>query len=148
MDSIWEKLRHTAPQGGVFRLENRLPYAPPASDRSPYQYSLPEFKHIERRTLLQALAKTLQFPDYFGGNWDAAYDCLTDRTWEAGAMVRIDMHITAEAIVDEDSLTTLVEVMQDASRFWNDQKVTLYFLLTCPRSDLIPLKSLPVLHLA
>lgn len=148
MDSIWEELMHAAPQGGVYRMKNRLPYAqPPASGGPPYRYSLPDLTSVDRQTLLDALAKALEFPDYFGGNWDAAYDCLTDRTWETGAVVLIEMHITAETIVDEDTLATLVEVMADASRFWDDQKVTLYFLLTCPRNDLIPLKSLPALHL-
>lgn len=30
---------------------------------------------------LQAVAKALTFPDYFGNNWDALEDCLTDLDW-------------------------------------------------------------------
>ena len=31
-----------------------------------------------RERFFEALAAALNFPDYFGHNWDAAYDCLTD----------------------------------------------------------------------
>ena len=34
---------------------------------------------LESKTaLLEFLKKALHFPDYFGGNWDALNDCLTD----------------------------------------------------------------------
>jgi ribonuclease inhibitor len=34
---------------------------------------------VESRTALHdALARGLAFPDWYGGNWDALFDCLTD----------------------------------------------------------------------
>ena len=32
----------------------------------------------DKATLLARLAAALQFPDWFGHNWDALSDCLTD----------------------------------------------------------------------
>ncbi|NND60929.1 MAG: barnase inhibitor [Gammaproteobacteria bacterium] len=32
--------------------------------------------------LLSGLAVSLEFPDYFGGNWDALDECLTDLEWK------------------------------------------------------------------
>lgn len=32
----------------------------------------------DKATLHQALAQALNFPDYYGNNLDALYDCLTD----------------------------------------------------------------------
>ena len=31
-----------------------------------------------KKELLQLISKSFCFPDYFGHNWDALYDCLTD----------------------------------------------------------------------
>lgn len=31
--------------------------------------------------LLAAVAEALEFPDYFGSNWDALNDCLGDMSW-------------------------------------------------------------------
>jgi len=34
-----------------------------------------------KRELFEKLAVSLHFPDYFGGNWDALEDLLTDLSW-------------------------------------------------------------------
>ena len=33
---------------------------------------------LNKDTLLTSIAKACNFPDYFGHNWDALWDCLTD----------------------------------------------------------------------
>ncbi|MBS0624875.1 MAG: barstar family protein [Verrucomicrobia bacterium] len=35
----------------------------------------------EKKDLLNAISLGLFFPDYFGGNWDALFDCLIDLSW-------------------------------------------------------------------
>jgi hypothetical protein len=35
----------------------------------------------DKQQLLASLAMQLQFPDYFGGNWDALDECLGDLSW-------------------------------------------------------------------
>ena len=34
-----------------------------------------------KKDFLTQVAKALSFPAWFGGNWDALYDCLTDLDW-------------------------------------------------------------------
>jgi RNAse (barnase) inhibitor barstar len=149
MDIVWQDLRTAALASGAYRMKNRLPCTHKTETNcSLYRYSFPNLENLQRETLLYALAKTLSFPDYFGVNWDAAYDCLTDRDWQAGAVVVVEMNITADATVDEDALNTLIDVMRDACRFWNDQQVTLYFLLVCSRDDLASLNTVPILPFA
>ena len=42
-----------------------------------------------KKELLARLAQGLQFPAWFGANWDALEDCLTDLSWlEADDMLR------------------------------------------------------------
>ncbi|AUI57159.1 barstar family protein [Amycolatopsis sp. BJA-103] len=36
---------------------------------------------VDKATTLDAIAEALSFPDYFGKNLDALYDCLTDLSW-------------------------------------------------------------------
>ena len=45
-----------------------------------------------RSGFFQAIACALDFPDYFGRNWDAVYDCLTDFNWlpAAGYVLVLD----------------------------------------------------------
>jgi hypothetical protein len=46
----------------------------------------------DRRSVLRMLGQSLSFPDYFGANWDAWYDCLGDviETATGGTVVILD----------------------------------------------------------
>jgi len=35
----------------------------------------------DKADLLRRMARALEFPDWFGENWDALFDCLTDLSW-------------------------------------------------------------------
>ena len=34
---------------------------------------------------MERIAQALEFPQWFGGNWDALEDCLTDLSWSKAA---------------------------------------------------------------
>jgi len=70
----------------------------------------------DKETLLERLALELGFPAWFGGNWDALEDCLTDLSWRAGAghVVLIDGHGELPA----DDLGVLLDVLAAAAAFW------------------------------
>jgi hypothetical protein len=147
MGSRWDDMASAALEAGTYRTHQSLSRPNDSGITRPlYHYRLPELEHVQRDTLLNALSSALAFPDYFGVNWDAAFDCLTDRDWEPGAVVIIEMSIPPAAIVDEAAITTLIDLMRDASRFWRDQDVTFYFLIQSARDDLASLSDVPTLR--
>lgn len=73
----------------------------------------------DKEGLLTALAEALAFPPWFGHNWDALEDCLTDMSWcEAEGYVLILRHADRlHAQAEADFLTTL-RILADVSTTW------------------------------
>ena len=73
--------------------------------------------------ILDRVAKSLRFPGYFGQNWDALADCLSDLAWLDGAgWVLILVHCDVFARNHEDSFNTAVEVLNAAAASWRERK--------------------------
>jgi molybdopterin-guanine dinucleotide biosynthesis protein A len=68
------------------------------------------------KDLLQAVADALQFPGYFGHNWNALYDCLRDFHWPHQKDVVL-IHSDLPAL-DGDDLKIYLEILQEASLSW------------------------------
>lgn len=64
--------------------------------------------------LFDAVARALNFPDWFGANWDALEDCLSDLSWREG-----DGHVLLflKAPTGE-TLGTLIDVLSSAAHYW------------------------------
>lgn len=70
--------------------------------------------------LLSKLSKVLNFPDYFGSNWNAVYDCLRDFHWiEKKGIVLIHNELPA---VDELTLETYIQVLVAAIQDWQEDE--------------------------
>jgi hypothetical protein len=69
--------------------------------------------------LFAELAEVLEFPDYFGHNWDALEECLADLEWLPGKGYVL-LFTEAELILpdDEDEFATFLEVLNDAGEAW------------------------------
>ena len=99
---------------------------------------------IDREHLLAALGQALDFPDYYGQNWDAAWDCLTELGWPAGRLLAVRLPIAADSVVDEAALEIFLELLADACRHWADQGRALCLLVETARDDIGALDALPV----
>ncbi len=78
------------------------------------------------------ISAAMQFPFYFGGNWDAFADCIGDLEWlnaKAGVIVVFtDASHLLKAAPTADA-TTLKRILADASTHWNGaKKVPLHFV--------------------
>lgn len=68
---------------------------------------------------LTACARDLQFPDGFGGNWDALADCLQDFSWKpAPGYVVLWRGASALASAAPDDFATALEIFCDAAIYW------------------------------
>lgn len=68
--------------------------------------------------LLGLLAGKLQFPETFGGNWDALFDCLCDLSWVKTYEVVI-CHDGVPAL-SSDELKAYLTVLSDAVNSWRE----------------------------
>ena len=70
----------------------------------------------EKEALLRTLALALEFPDWFGGNWDALEDCLADLGWrEAPGNVLVLERFDA---LPPDDLGIFLDVLRAAAGSW------------------------------
>ncbi|QFU92831.1 Barstar (barnase inhibitor) [Amycolatopsis sp. YIM 10] len=66
---------------------------------------------------MDAIAAALDFPDWFGRNLDALYDCLTDLSWlPAGEHVLIWAGSEAFKTADPKAYLAIRSVLSDAQR--------------------------------
>lgn len=67
-----------------------------------------------KEALLGCIARSLAFPEWFGQNWDALEDCLTDLSWrEAEGHVLVFDSFTAG-----DEIGVLIDVLASSAEFW------------------------------
>jgi Barstar (barnase inhibitor) len=60
--------------------------------------------------LLRVVARELQFPDYFGNNWDALQDCLRDLSWLSDSKVVL-YHEGLPRDLGEADIATYLEIL-------------------------------------
>jgi RNAse (barnase) inhibitor barstar len=91
-----------------------------------------------RAGFFQEIARVLHFPDYFGHNWDAVYDCLTDLTWlpAAGYVLVLD-GFDRFATNEPDQWGIGLKVLREACAFWQPLSRPMVALLY-GRSELAP----------
>lgn len=70
--------------------------------------------------LFDEFARALDFPDYFGHNWDALEECLADFDWLRAKGYILLIH-DADAVLpeDEEEYETLLEILSDAGEAWS-----------------------------
>jgi len=77
---------------------------------------------LTKDAFLKMVSRVLKFPDYFGMNWDAFEDCLTDLSWfsSGGYILMIDnLQEFAQKVPRE--LKTAQNIFRSAAEFWREQ---------------------------
>lgn len=66
-------------------------------------------ERLNKETLLSSLAKACNFPSWFGHNWDAAWDCLTDSDIE-----HLALDLTAVKNINTEDFNVFKSIIEDA----------------------------------
>jgi hypothetical protein len=90
-----------------------------------------------KKDMLDAIAGSLAFPSWFGGNWDALEDCLS-----ALKGARHVLLFTGAQAVDADDLGILIDVLDSAATFHGAQDRPFFAVFLDPQRTL----GLPELH--
>ena len=90
--------------------------------RPPTGFALRVIKGAKCQTtagLLTECARALDFPDYFGHNWDALEECLADLEWLPAKGYILLFTDAARVLPDDEAeYETLLEILRDAGEAW------------------------------
>ena len=91
-----------------------------------------------RENLFDSLARALAFPDWFGRNWDALEDVLSDLSWRKG-----DGHVVLfRSYPSGEELGILLDVLRSAAEYWTGRGKPFFAVFVDPAGSL----ALPDLH--
>jgi len=90
-----------------------------------------------KAVLFERFAAALAFPDWFGANWDALEDCLSDLSWrpDAGRLLVIDGFETLQGAGGDD-FRVLLGLLGDVAQDWAAEGRAFFAIFVDPRRGL------------
>jgi len=89
---------------------------------------------LRRGPLFAEMSKALQFPEWFGQNWDALEDCLGDLSWrEAEGHV---LMVLDHDKISRDDLGVLLDVLASSAEHWAARGKPFFAVFIDPRRSL------------
>jgi len=70
--------------------------------------------------LMTRVAQALAFPRWFGGNWDALEDCLSDLSWSSSAGHVLLIEGAGDLAADESGI--FIDILAAAAASWADRR--------------------------
>ncbi|MBL8503301.1 MAG: barstar family protein [Rhodocyclaceae bacterium] len=90
--------------------------------------------------LMRSLAAALDFPQWFGHNWDALADCLGDLSWLPAKGYLLILEDAADFCSrHEPECATALQLLGDAADAWRAQRVPFWALADVAPGRLPPL---------
>jgi len=79
-----------------------------------------------KQEVLDKIAESFLFPNHFGKNLDALYDCMTDLVHKSGmqpGFVVVLEQLPDNPRFDREAREQLLDVFRDAADFWAERKI-------------------------
>ena len=128
MGKLLERLRD-ASRSGVYRVTHGAEVLEAARQGS---LRLETIRYADKAAVLKNIGAALGFPDWFGHNWDALEDCLTDLSWsDAKGHV-----LLFEGGRRDDDLGVLIDVLRSSAEYWAARGKPFFALFVDPEASL------------
>ncbi len=79
-----------------------------------------------KQEVLEGIAESFMFPQHFGKNLDALFDCMTDLVHKAGAQpgfVVVLEQLPDNPRFDREAREQLLDVFREAADFWAERRI-------------------------
>jgi RNAse (barnase) inhibitor barstar len=87
----------------------------------------------DKAEFLDRVSKALSFPAWFGGNWDALFDCLVDLGWRpAPGYVLVFERASVLSETQPEVFDTALSILDDATSAWRDRGVPFRAFVDAP----------------
>jgi hypothetical protein len=140
-----DRLAHLLSQGrsGVYLLAGR--HGPAAVERLCRLKRVRLFRIdgrnvLTKRRFLAVAARALDFPSWFGFNWDAFEDCVTDLEWilsPACVVLLENMEQFAQRAPRDFDIA--LQILEAAAEFWSGKAVSFHVLVSSIQTESAPL---------
>jgi len=91
---------------------------------------------LTKKRFLAVAARAFNFPGWFGANWDAFEDCVTDLEWvPASAYVVLLEDMEGFAAHSQPDFLTALAILEAAAKFWSEQGIPFHVLVSEARTD-------------
>lgn len=129
MRSKWEKRFAKAEDSGVYSIaEKDIPDVSRAAAQAGLALFTLDLAGVDDKAgFLGVAARILQFPDYFGFNWDAFEDCLTDLSWlGAGGYVLVVQDPGPFSRKAPKDMSMARTIFRDAASYWKKKNIRFF----------------------
>jgi hypothetical protein len=136
MGKLLQRLQDPA-RSGVYRVARADEVLDATRGGSPRVTRILLAGAADKADLLARLARAMHFPAWFGGNWDALEDCLTDLSWH-----KADGHvllIEGASSLKADDFGVLADVLSSSARYWAERGRSFFAVFVQGPETLAPL---------
>ena len=87
-------------------------------------------KITSKQAFLKQAAEAMEIPTYFGNNWDAFDECITDLTWcPAQRYVILYDYADIFAQAEPTQYQIALDILNSAKKYWEANNIPLKFLV-------------------
>jgi RNAse (barnase) inhibitor barstar len=84
-----------------------------------------------KQEFFQGCVSAMDLPEYFGNNWDAWEDCLTDLSWCQASSYLFYYHKSQNFATNfPQDWAILLDILQEAIAYWQQQNILFFVVLS------------------